>query len=123
MKTDSAVLIVSHGSRSSQAFAEFNQVVKLVSNRYQKSIVRGASMEINQPDIPTAIKELVEQGISQINVVPYFLFMGNHTKKDIPQIIENQKNIYPQLNVKIAKPIGVSSLLADILIERADELV
>lgn len=122
MESKRAVLIVSHGSRSKDAVAEFNQVVNLVAQRYTKSIVRGASMELAQPDIPTAVKELVELGILHIDVVPYFLFMGNHIKNDIPQILEEQKLLYPQLEVRFGKPIGVNPLLADILIERAEEL-
>lgn len=122
MESKRAVLIVSHGSRSKEAVAEFNQVVQLVSQRYTQSIVRGASMELSLPDIPTAVKELVELGVTHIDVIPYFLFMGNHIKKDIPQILDEQKTLYPQLSVRFGKPIGVNPLLADILIQRAEEL-
>lgn len=122
MESKRAVLIVSHGSRSKEAVAEFNQVVNLVTERYTKSIVRGASMELADPDIPTVVKELVELGVSHIDVIPYFLFMGNHIKNDIPEILEEQKSLYPQISFRFGKPIGVNPLLADILIERVAEL-
>jgi len=122
METKKAVLIVSHGSRSKDAVAEFHQVVEAVSGRYKTTEVKGAFMELSQPDIPTVVKELSEGGITEIAVIPYFLFMGNHIKQDIPEILEEQKALYPHLNFKFGRPIGFEPLLGDILIKRIEEV-
>jgi sirohydrochlorin cobaltochelatase len=122
METKKAVLIVSHGSRSKDAVAEFHQVVDAVSGRYKTTKVKGAFMELSEPDIPTAVKELSESGITEIAVIPYFLFMGNHIKQDIPEILEEQRALYPHLNFKFGRPIGFEPLLSDILIQRIEEV-
>ena len=122
METRKAVLIVSHGSRSKDAVAEFHQVVEAVSSRYKTTEVKGAFMELSQPDIPAVVKELSETGVTDITVIPYFLFMGNHIKHDIPEILNEQKAIYPHLNFEFGRPIGFEPLLSDILIQRIEEV-
>ncbi len=121
MKNNQAVLIVAHGSRSKDAILEFNKVIELVRAKLPSKTVYGAHMEINDPNIPTGIKYLAESGATEITVVPYFLFMGNHSKHDIPDIVNGEKHLYPTITFKIGKPFGVDSLIADLLLKRIEE--
>lgn len=121
MENKKAVLIVCHGSRSKDAIAEFQQVVEMVATNYPAADVKGAFMELSQPDIPTVVKQFVDCGESELLVIPYFLFMGNHIKKDIPEILNQQKELYPELTIKFGRPIGFEPLLSDILIKRIEE--
>ena len=121
MERKKAALIVGHGSRSQEAVAQFNQVVDRVRLNAGFSVVMGAHMELAEPDIPTVIKELADAAITDIVVVPYFLFMGNHIKKDIPDILNEQRLLYPHITFKLGNPIGFEPLVADILIKRATE--
>jgi sirohydrochlorin cobaltochelatase len=121
MENKKAVLIVSHGSRSQDAVDQFNKVVSMVQQNGCFPMVKGAHMELAQPDIPTVIKELVDAGRIEIVVVPYFLFNGNHIKNDIPEILNGLKELYPDVAFKFGEPIGFEPLMADILIRRAAE--
>jgi sirohydrochlorin ferrochelatase len=120
--TKKAILVVSHGSRSAEAIAEFDSVVELVRSRAHDYLVKGAHMVISEPDIPTAVAELATFEIRDIVVVPYFLFKGNHTKIDIPEILNSIKLNFPEIDIKLANPIGVEVLMADILVKRALEV-
>jgi sirohydrochlorin cobaltochelatase len=121
MENKKAVLIVSHGSRSQDAVDQFGQVVSMVQQNGHFPIVKGAHMELAQPDIPTVIKDLVDAGNTEIVVVPYFLFNGNHIKNDIPEILNGLKLLYPDVAFKFGDPIGFEPLMADILLKRAVE--
>ena len=123
MKNGKAVLVVAHGSRSNDAVAEFEKVVGLVRTKISETVVKGAHMELAQPDIATVTRELAEAGAKEIVVVPYFLFMGNHIKQDIPEIINEQRLLYPQFNFKLGKPFGADSLIAELLEKRIFETV
>ena len=123
MKNEKAVLVVAHGSRSTDAVAEFEKVVGLVRTKISEAIVKGAHMELAQPDIATVTRELAEAGAKEIVVVPYFLFMGNHIKQDIPEIINEQRLLYPQIKFKLGKPFGVDSLIAELLEKRIYETI
>lgn len=118
-----AILVIGHGSRSLEAQNEFNRVVNMVSEK-SGAIVKGASMELCDPDIPSAVEELLNENpeIKVIKAVPLFLFEGIHIKVDIPEILEKKREKYPHVEFRFGKPIGVESLLADILIKRSEEI-
>lgn len=121
MENKKAVLVVSHGSRSTDAVDEFEKIVELVRSSSRFWMVRGAHMELAEPDIPTVIKEMADVGIKEILVIPYFLFNGNHIKNDIPGILNNLKEIYPDIVFKFGDPVGFEPLMADILMKRIKE--
>ncbi|MTI65209.1 MAG: cobalamin biosynthesis protein CbiX [Firmicutes bacterium] len=113
-----AVLIVGHGSRSDKAQETFNQVVEMVKKRLD-CLVKGAHMESCKPSIPEVVKEIVNEDVKEIKVIPYFLYEGIHIKEDIPEILKELSDKYKDVEFKLGKPIGVEALLADILVKRA----
>lgn len=113
------LLIVSHGSRSKDAVNEFNQLIEMVRTQAEGFEVDGAHMELASPDIPTVVASMVEKGVQDITVVPYFLFNGNHIKQDIPELIDLEKEKYPSASFRLTSPIGVEPMMANILLKRA----
>ncbi|WP_026894565.1 sirohydrochlorin chelatase [Clostridiisalibacter paucivorans] len=116
------LLIVGHGSRSSDAQKTFEKVVDMVKEMASYEMVAGAHMEISEPNIPMVVGGLVENGIKNILVVPYFLYEGIHIKEDIPEIIGELSDKYKNVTFKMGKPIGAEPLLADIILKRAEEI-
>jgi len=82
-----AVLLISHGSRLPYG----KEVITNLADMYRETtnyIVGVGYMEVGEPDISTAIDELVDGSeIERIIAVPVFLAHGVHTKKDIPKIL------------------------------------
>lgn len=116
------LLIIGHGSRSKQAVSEFETTVEMVRTKtVHYALVAGAHMELAEPAIPVTVENMVLAGITDITVVPYFLFNGNHIKQDIPEILAGQKQIHPTISFRFASPIGVEALMTDIIIKRAQE--
>jgi len=113
------LIIIGHGSRSGDAVRDFQKVVDLVRDKGLFDTVSGAFMELSKPSIPETVKELVSKQVNEIIVVPYFLYEGIHTKLDIPNLINEISRSYPDVIFKMAKPIGVEPILAEILIDRA----
>lgn len=116
-----ALMIVGHGSRSADAVHEFDQVVACVADKNIYGKVMGAHMELAKPSIEDVAADLHTAGFTQVVVAPYFLFMGNHIKNDIPEILHNVSQQYPSMHFAMAKPIGFEPMLADILLKRALE--
>ncbi|MDR3063151.1 MAG: sirohydrochlorin nickelochelatase [Methanobrevibacter sp.] len=84
---ETAVLLISHGSRLPYG----KEVINDLADMYRKISdykVGVGYMEIAQPDISTAIDDLVKgTNIKRIIAVPVFLAHGVHTKRDIPTIL------------------------------------
>ncbi len=116
-----AMLIVGHGSKSESAVDAFNKMIDHVRSRCAYDIVAGAHMELAEPTIEKAVEDLTALKPDEIVITPYFLYEGMHIKRDIPEIVGKLSKKYSAITFRIAKPIGFEPVLADILIQRADE--
>jgi len=120
-----AVLVIGHGSRSKKFQDDFEKVVGMVREKKKDVKVYGASMEISDPTIENTVERMLSENcdIKEIAVVPFFLFEGIHIKEDIPEKIEQLEKKYTNVSFKFGKPIGADSMLADILVKRAEEIL
>jgi len=110
-----AVVLVDHGSRkkeSNDMLLSFAELYKEVS---QRDIVEIAHMEIAEPTVIQAIEKCQARGASSIIVAPYFLSNGRHVQIDIPEIIEDARAKFPSLDIKLAKPLGMDRMIAEII--------
>ena len=79
-----ALLIIAHGSRNPQSNTEIERLtvsVRLLDHGYD--LVGHGFLELAEPNMDTALKNLVDRGATDITVLPYFLARGNHVARDI----------------------------------------
>lgn len=119
------LVILSHGSRSLDFQAGFNEIVNLVKEKRKDIKVYGANMELCEPTIENVVSQIREENkeLKTIAIVPFFLFEGIHIKEDIPEIIEQLKEKHKGINFVFGKPLGADPVLAEILLERAKEII
>jgi sirohydrochlorin ferrochelatase len=112
-----ALLIVAHGSRRAASNDEVRALAKTVTARagglYNR--ISCAFLELAEPSIPEGIEQLIEAGVRDITVVPYFLSAGRHVAEDIPA--EVAKVSPPDgVTIRIAPYVGLSDTMADLLL-------
>jgi sirohydrochlorin ferrochelatase len=78
------LLLVGHGTRNAAGCAEFHKLGSLVAERLPETPVRTCFLELAQPTIGEAVKELVSHGARRIIAVPILLLAAGHAKDDIP---------------------------------------
>ena len=115
-------VIFAHGSPVEAANDAVHAVTAEVSRR-TNTAVESAFLECARPTLGDAIERLVKQGIESIVVVPYFLTMGIHLRRDLPRIANELRNIYKHVSITIAEPLDGHPALVDILVERARQTV
>ena len=116
MKT--ALLVMVHGSPRPVANQEMFRVVEIVKQRGAFPIVEVGFMECNEPDIPTAIANCAAQGATEIAAVPYFLHTGKHVADDLPTLLEEARERYPEITFRMGEYLGRSPRLTEILADR-----
>lgn len=116
-----ALLLVDHGSRRAEANALLADIAALVSARRPELIVEVAHMELAPPTVDEAFDACVARGATSIVVMPYFLARGRHATEDIPTLAKAAAARHPNVAVRIAEPLGVHALLAELVLTRADE--
>jgi sirohydrochlorin ferrochelatase len=119
-----ALLLIAHGSRRKQS----NDEVVVLADKLKQScseqyaIVHAGFLELASPMIPDGIKKCVDDGATSIVVLPYFLNSGRHVVADIPNIVNDTKPNYPNIDIKIAAHLGASDLMMDLLISSANAI-
>ncbi|MBI2119874.1 MAG: sirohydrochlorin chelatase [Elusimicrobia bacterium] len=99
-----AILLIGHGSRDPIAVKEFIDFASEFQNKNidtfgKEVIVTSAFLELSSPTIPQALRILAKDGINQITVIPYLLFSAGHVKTEIPEILEEFKKSFPEINI------------------------
>jgi len=115
------VLIVAHGSRAKETEVTMEAVVDMVKAKLPQTIIEWAYMEFSDQDIQKGVEALVGQGVTQIMIVPYFLFMGIHIKEDIPRMVAACAKDHPDITITMKEPFNVDQRIADMLVDRIKE--
>ena len=117
-----ALLLIAHGSRRQQSNDEVvvlaEKLKKNCSEQY--SIVHAGFLELAEILIPDGIKRCVEDGATEIIILPYFLNSGRHVVEDIPNIVDETRPEFPGIDIKVAQHLGASALMMDLLIASAN---
>lgn len=116
-----ALLLVDHGSRRAEANALLAQIAALVAARRPSLIVEIAHMELAPPTVDEAFDACVSRGATEVVVMPYFLARGRHATEDIPALARAAAARHPHVALRIAEPLGVHALLAELVLARADD--
>ena len=67
-----------------------------------------AFLELMEPSLSDVVARLVEQGCTQISVVPVFLGQGGHVSRDLPAMVDTLRATYPALQLEVAGAVGES---------------
>ncbi len=112
-----ALLIISHGSRSSQAVQEVAELARILKAKSHFTVIEHAFLDVVQPNIPAGIHACVRQGAGEIVVFPHFLNSGKHVLKDVPALIEAARKQYPDVCFKVMPAVGLHPQFAGFCLE------
>ncbi|HEX9997604.1 MAG TPA: CbiX/SirB N-terminal domain-containing protein [Abditibacterium sp.] len=119
MKT--ALLVMVHGSPRPQSNGAMLDVVEMVKARGVFDFVTVGFMECNEPTIPEAAAQCVEAGAQKVVAVPYFLHSGSHVADDLPTLLEEARENYPDVQWLMGDYLGRNELVADVVAQRVRE--
>lgn len=112
-----AFLILAHGSRKAQSNEEVIALAERFAARNGDSyaVVRAAFMELAKPDIPEIITEVLEQGATELVILPYFLAAGAHVVEDIPEIVHDCLKHHQDVSYQLLPHIGGADGMVDLI--------
>jgi uroporphyrin-III C-methyltransferase len=117
------VLVVGHGSRRREANDDVREAAKRIAELGAFPIVEASFLEIEPPNIKEGIDRLVQRGVREIVVHPYFLSPGRHTRGDIPFEVQESANDYPEITFRISEPLAAHPLVITASVERIRESI
>ena len=110
-----AVVLFGHGSRDPLWRAPIEAVAARMRQVAPQIETRCAYLELSEPDLPTAVAELVALGIKTLSVVPLFLGVGRHAREDLPVLVQDLRRLYPQVDVSLKPAIGENPQLINLI--------
>lgn len=115
-----AVLLISHGSQSPKTKIEIDELVSRLKSKSGVPIMHYAFLEIESPSIPEGIDQCVRDGAKNIVVLLNFLNAGRHVDEDIPRIIREARQKYPDTHIRLTPPVGRHPNIVDLFLEMMD---
>jgi len=123
MEFKRALLIAAHGSRRQQSNDEIKHLAERIGQQAagQFDQVGHAFLELAEPSIAASIDQCIEQGATEVIVLPYFLAAGRHVVEDVPGIVAAKQQQYGNqgISIKLKNYIGASTEMIDLVLEAA----
>jgi sirohydrochlorin ferrochelatase len=116
-----AILLIAHGSREPDANADLHHVVEMLRIQESCAVVEACFLELAEPDIDGAADRCISQGAGRIVLVPYFLSAGVHVRRDLTEAHARLSQRHPQIEFRLAEPLGRHPLLIEVVADRARE--
>ncbi|GAB6100469.1 CbiX/SirB N-terminal domain-containing protein [Halanaerocella petrolearia] len=116
MKT--GIIILGHGSRTNEANSVFAKIVEMIEDKVDYDLVERASMELAEPNLEQSVAKVAKQGVNKVIIIPLFLFPGVHIQEDIPELIKEVEDKYPEIEFVFGKNIGANEKIAEILVDQ-----
>lgn len=100
------LILFAHGARDPAWAGPFERVAAAVRAARPGLAVSLAFLEFMAPDLPTAGARLAGAGCRHVTVLPLFLGVGGHVRKDLPGLLEGLRARHPGVQWTLAPAIG-----------------
>lgn len=100
------ILLFGHGARNPEWAQPFHCIRDAILARQPDALVEPGFLELMRPTFDEGVDCLVNQGATEIVVVPIFMAAGSHVKKDLPQMAANAMDRHAGLVIALAAPVG-----------------
>jgi sirohydrochlorin ferrochelatase len=117
-----AVLLIAHGSRQHAANDDLHGLAERLTATGAYPIVEACFLEPAEPDIMTGGDRCVSRGATLVLMVPYFLSAGVHLERDLTGARDESSRRHPDVDFRLARPLGPDPLLDQLVVERIREL-
>lgn len=105
-----ALIFIAHGSKREAPNLEFKTMVSQprVSLTDSFTKIEATFLEFAKPGIDETIHAMIQTGITEIQIYPFFLNSGKHVHHDIPEKVREAKELYPEVDFELLPHFGSS---------------
>jgi len=100
------LVLLAHGARDAAWAAPFEAVAARVRAGAPGAVVRLAFLELMTPALADAASELAALGCARVDVVPVFLGVGGHVRRDVPAQLEALRRTHPAVDWRLHEAVG-----------------
>ena len=117
-----AVLLFAHGSAVEAANEEVHRLAREIQDSGSHAYVRASFLGPGKPELATAVAEAVDAGFQRIVVIPYFLTLGTHLRRDLPRLVAAEYRKRPYLSIQVGRALEGHPEMVSLLLSRIREV-
>jgi sirohydrochlorin cobaltochelatase len=107
-RSKDALILFAHGSRDPEWAIPMEKICDIARRHRPQMEVRLAFLELMQPTLLAAIDSLYSQGTRHVTIAPAFLAPGAHVTRDLPELAQQAKRMYPSMTIRVLPSFGES---------------
>ena len=112
------LLMVGHGSRSAQGRQNVIDFAQQYHALDSSRPVVPCFLELTEPTIQDGVDRCVEQGYTQLSVLPVLLFAARHNKFDVTNELDRARQRHPQVQFHYGRHFGISPAILQLWRDR-----
>lgn len=113
------VILLAHGARDPAWAEPFEAIRRRLEALAPDMPVALAFLEMMTPDLDGGARALVARGCDALVVVPAFLGVGGHVRRDVPALVDAVARAHPHVDVALASALGEDAGVQDAMAKAA----
>ena len=106
MNKKQALILFAHGARDPRWAIPFERLAERARIKRPDVSICLAFLELMEPRLPAVVTELVQSGHEKFSIVPVFLWQGGHVLRDLPPLIAELREAFPQIEITLSHAVG-----------------
>jgi sirohydrochlorin ferrochelatase len=115
------ILLFAHGSPVEDANGGVRELARKIEAEGPYSYVRAVFLDGGEPDLVGGVAAAADAGLQRLIVIPYFLTVGLHLRRDLPKLVAAAKAQCPDLEVAVGQSLEGHPLMASLILGRVQE--
>ena len=119
------LLMVGHGTRNPKGRQDLIDFARIYQELDSSRPVIPCFLELTEPSIQDGVDQCVDQGYTDISVLPILLFAARHNKFDVTNELDRAKTRHPQVTFHYGRHFGITPAIFDLWqtrLARLDEI-
>lgn len=115
------ILLFAHGSPVEEANGGVRDLAAKIQAAGPYGYVRAAFLDGGTPDLSNGVLEAAEAGVQRVVVIPYFLTVGLHLRRDLPKLVAAAREKFPAVEITVGQSLEGHPLMPSMILGRVQE--
>jgi sirohydrochlorin ferrochelatase len=117
------IILFAHGSPVEEANDGVRKLAAAVQTASQHEYVRAAFLDGGAPDLAAAVEAAASAGVDELIIIPYFLTVGLHLRRDLPKLVDAARAKHPALEIVVGQSLEDHPQMPSLILSRVNEVL
>lgn len=98
------------------------ELAETIATQGPYSYVRAAFLDGGRPDLLGGVADAAEAGLERLIIIPYFLTVGLHLRRDLPKLIAAVREKHPGIEITLGESLEGHPLMPSMILSRVQQV-